>query len=60
MEAPLKGEPPNGPEPTRWAPAQTGYGTPSPKLPARANRGLARFLGDQDEGPDSAADRGEA
>ncbi|MGW7029196.1 hypothetical protein ACWGFX_18695 [Streptomyces xanthophaeus] len=52
--------PTNGPEPTRLTLAQPGYGTPSPELLARADRGLARFLGDQDEHRDSATEGGEA
>jgi hypothetical protein len=31
-------------EPEERAPRQPGYGVPSPALPARADRGFARFL----------------
>ncbi|MCX5174473.1 hypothetical protein [Streptomyces virginiae] len=52
--------PTNGPEPTRWTLAQPGYGTPSPELLARADRGLARFLGDEEGQWESATEGVEA
>ncbi|MFK0047608.1 hypothetical protein ACIQU4_26625 [Streptomyces sp. NPDC090741] len=52
--------PTNGPEPARWSPARQDHGTPSAELRARADRGLARFLGDQDNERESAMDGGEA
>ncbi|MGW7342825.1 hypothetical protein [Streptomyces sp. NPDC054854] len=52
--------PTNGPKPTRWTLAQPGYGTPFPELLARAERGLARFLGDEGGQRESATDWGEA
>ncbi|MER6782235.1 MULTISPECIES: hypothetical protein [unclassified Streptomyces] len=51
--------PTNGPEPARWNLIRPGFGTPSPELPARADRGLARFLGDQDRQRESATDGGQ-
>lgn len=54
--------PANGPEPTRRHLAHSGYGTTSPELLARADRGLSRFVGDQDEdqGRESTVDGAEA
>ncbi|MCX5174011.1 hypothetical protein [Streptomyces virginiae] len=51
--------PTNGPEHTRRIPARPGYGALSADLQARADRGLARFLGRQDMEQEST-DGGEA
>ncbi|MEU4359933.1 hypothetical protein [Streptomyces virginiae] len=51
--------PTNGPEHTRRTPARPGYGAPSADLLARADRGLARFLGHQDKEQENT-DGGEA
>ncbi|GGS34587.1 hypothetical protein Snoj_00830 [Streptomyces nojiriensis] len=51
--------PTNGPEHTRRIPARPGYGAPFADLPARAYRGLARFLGCQDKERENT-DGGEA
>ncbi|MGW3326267.1 hypothetical protein [Streptomyces virginiae] len=41
--------PTNRPEHARRIPARPGYGAPSADLRARADRGLARFLGHPDK-----------
>ncbi|MFB7260824.1 hypothetical protein ACFCXH_01475 [Streptomyces nojiriensis] len=52
--------PTNGPEHTRRTPARPGRGAPSADLPARADRGLARFLGRQDKKRANPTDGGRA
>ncbi|MFD3809151.1 hypothetical protein ACFWTC_37705 [Streptomyces sp. NPDC058619] len=51
--------PTNDPEPSRRDLPPPGYGAPSPELLVRAERGLARFLGDQDDRRDATTDGGE-
>ncbi|MFD5548777.1 hypothetical protein ACFRSX_29430 [Streptomyces goshikiensis] len=51
--------PTNGPKHTRRIPARHGYGAPSADLQARADRGLARFLGRRDKEQENT-DGGEA
>ncbi|WP_327732527.1 hypothetical protein OG749_45400 [Streptomyces nojiriensis] len=51
--------PTNGPEHTRRIPARPGYGAPPADLPARSDRGPARFLGPQDKEQENT-DGGEA
>ncbi|MER7828058.1 hypothetical protein ABTX85_36500 [Streptomyces sp. NPDC096097] len=52
--------PTNGLEQSKRIPDQPGYGAPSAALLARADRGLARFLGDHDQDTECATDGGEA
>lgn len=42
------------------SPARPAYGIPSPEVVARAERGLARFLADQDDKQESTTDGGNA
>uniref|UniRef100_A0AAU2JYR3 Uncharacterized protein n=1 Tax=Streptomyces sp. NBC_00049 TaxID=2903617 RepID=A0AAU2JYR3_9ACTN len=51
--------PTNSPEPTRWSRAQPAYGTLAPDLLGRADRGLARFVGDPDEERENTTGGGE-
>ncbi|MGW8776460.1 hypothetical protein ACWGNM_00060 [Streptomyces sp. NPDC055796] len=52
--------PTNGPEPGWRSPARPDFGTSSPELRARADRGLARFLRAPDPERASATDGGAA